>query len=73
MNTTQRMDKSCENYRAVANSGANVLNFDHISQLCWKSDLKRRTVLKRRRKKKNRINKIRDRSLQMESLVLNLT
>ena len=38
MNTTQRMDKSCENYRAVANSGANVLNFDHISQLSWESD-----------------------------------
>lgn len=48
MNTTQRIDKICENYRAVANSGANVLNFDHVSQLCWKSDLKKRIVFKRR-------------------------
>ena len=34
MNNTQRIDKICENYRAVANSGASVLNFDHVSQLC---------------------------------------
>ena len=36
MNTTRRMEKSCENYRGVANSDANVLPFHHVSQLCWK-------------------------------------
>ena len=33
VNNTQMMNKSCENYREVGESGANALNFDHISKL----------------------------------------
>ena len=30
--TTQRIRKTCKKYRAVAESGFNAVNFDHISQ-----------------------------------------
>ena len=30
--------QSCQNYRTVTESGANALNFDHISQSRWKCD-----------------------------------
>lgn len=33
VNYTQMMNKSCKNYREVGESGANALNFDHISKL----------------------------------------
>lgn len=32
--------KDPQKLRAVAESGANALNFDHISQLTWESDQK---------------------------------
>ena len=32
--------RNCKNYRAVSESGANALNFDHIPQLGWESDQK---------------------------------
>lgn len=33
VNASQRIGKSCKNYRVVAESGANALNFDHTCQL----------------------------------------
>ena len=38
VNYTQMMNKSCKNYREVGESGANALNFDHISKLSWEPD-----------------------------------
>ena len=52
----QRISKTCDNFRAVAGSSANTLNFDHISQL-----IKREELLK----KKKKVNRP-----KMESLVL---
>lgn len=52
-----RISKTCDNFRAVAGSGANTLNFDHISQL-----IKREELFKKKKKKVNRP--------KMESLVL---
>ena len=51
-----RISKTCDNFRAVAGSSANTLNFDHISQL-----IKREELLK----KKKKVNRP-----KMESLVL---
>ena len=51
-----RISKTCDNFRAVAGSSANTLNFDHISQL-----IKREEFLK----KKKKVNRP-----KMESLVL---
>ena len=53
-----RISKTCDNFRAVAGSSANTLNFDHISQL-----IKREELLKKKKKKK--VNRP-----KLESLVL---
>ena len=39
-NITQKVSRNCKNYRTVSESGANALNFDHITQLGWESDQK---------------------------------
>ena len=46
VNNTQMMNKSCKNYREVGESGANALNFDHISKLSWVPDQKREIIKK---------------------------
>ena len=47
VNNTQMMNKSCENYREVGESGANALNFDHISKLSWEHDQTGKLLKKR--------------------------
>ena len=45
--TTQRINKSSENYTEVVETGTNTLSFGHISHLSSKSDQKGGTVKKR--------------------------
>lgn len=49
MTKVQPQNKSCENYRAIDESGANALNFDYIYQA--KSLIKKRELSKRNNNK----------------------